>query len=97
MTNEQILKKAIEKAEANGLVWTQGAFSIYEYPEPIIFNRCFAMAFWGDKMECPNCYWKSEGTRYCNECSTRMKQCWAVCLQVMVLQKDPIKYLEQFL
>lgn len=51
MSNEEILKKAIEKAIKNGWVyngaWLEKVLDINAY-EVIIFNRGFAKAFWED-------------------------------------------------
>ncbi len=61
MTNEQILKKAIEKAVKNGFkyepyIYSDGVHSviteineIYIYRQ-IIFNHDFAKAFWGEEV-----------------------------------------------
>ena len=56
MTNEQILKKAIEKAVKNG--WTEGELTIFfmdkmgyskELAYGVIFSHSFAKAFWGEE------------------------------------------------
>ena len=89
MTNEQILKKAIEKAVENGYKNHLGLVEIvsdgvwinrdaYTYLETIIFSHDFAEAFWPD----------GKDIRYCDT--------WRPRLQEMVLEKDPIKYLEKF-
>ena len=65
----------------------------------IIFSHEFAKAFWGnDKIMCIDCgEERKDGGRYCNDCATRMKKSWAVHLQQMILEENPIKYLENFI
>ena len=96
MTNEQILKKAIEKAVKNGWEgWKEfyPAFPkkveqhkidkfIYVQKERIIFSYDFAKAFWGKKRK------MMDKIRFYE---------WEYQLQTMVLEKDPIKYLKQFI
>ena len=88
MTNEQILKKAIEKAVKNGYdveLSGNGNVKIFSRkdvvkrimnPLEFIFSHDFAKAFFG---------------------LGRMGGNWEVHLQQMVLEKDPIKYLEKFI
>ena len=89
MTNEKILKKAVEKAESNGYYTEihnfgndEGLFAD-EYFH-IIFSHDFAKAFLGKeypkemKLVGNFPYWKMELTQ-------------------MVLKEKPIKYLEKFL
>ena len=115
MTNETILKKAIEKVVKNGWpkreadsfwgVWNRfGQRMRDEALTPaLIFSHDFAKAFFGKKkLES----WEVDDDavgRYdkgCHECGTgkMMKvPIWQYHLQQMVLDKDPIKYLEKFL
>ena len=95
MTNEQILKKVIEKAVDNGFKYAPYLSSdgvhaiIFEIPEidiyrHLIFSHDFAKAFWGKEpilmdLMCKSCY------------------CWQYHLQRMVLEKEPLKYLKEFL
>ena len=96
MTNEEIIKKAIEKAEENGFktnwhrdsIWTQDEVygQIHSHNNglhALIFSHDFAKAFWGD--------WNTKFFKSFN------KPHWQYRLQQMVLKKDPIKYLKQFL
>ena len=116
MTNEQILKKAIEKAVKNG--WSKDMEIEYvdenevyfldtsketikklgkEYcPFPfccgelkhymdIIFSHDFAKAFWG------------KGEYVEHNGGVKRNRGWTYHLQIIVLEKDPIKYLEKFL
>ena len=114
MTNEEILKSALEKAISNGFrdidlkndltydfitvlkdhiycityrkdIQKFEHFSLYE----LIFSHDFAKAFWKNcgKM---NTYCEGSG------CSKQIKT-WKYHLQQMVLEEDPILYLQQFL
>jgi hypothetical protein len=100
MTNEEILKKAIEKAVRNG--WKETFFSDYDAIDWHLFNRSldylkfifshdFARAFWGkDYMEAIN-----ENGSW--EEIFPLIESWQYHLQQMVLEENPIKYLEKFL
>ena len=92
MTNEQILKKAIEKAIKGGfkeadqylcfnhkkLIPELLKLNIYY---SIIFSHSFAKAFWGEAQRIEHA----------------MQLDWAYHLQIMVVQEHPLKYLEKFL
>lgn len=95
MSNQEILTKTIEKAIAGGFdgtpYWTvnftaQGVTkAIYKYRNPpyeqIIFNHDFAKALWGEELlESPI------GTA---------SYLWQYRLQQMVIEHDPIAYLEE--
>ena len=97
MTDEQILKAVVEKAEKNGWDTTIG-FTPLSSPqqdaglsvEAVIYNKDFAKAFWGAGMnlgtaacECPTCALKLSN--------------WQHHLQQMVLEEEPLQYLKQFL
>ena len=104
MTNEQIFKKAIEKAIKNGwntLDITQFEESDSHYSDvwyfhkgfdyfilEIIFSHEFAKAFFQGKdgMIYEDKLWKQMGNIG-----------WQFQLQIMVLEKEPLKYLEKFL
>ena len=103
MTNQQILRKAIEKVEKNG--WESpssimiDASTMYEWEiRGIIFSHDFAKAFWGegqkvvikDKIMVDEIVW-----RYDEELHRLPR--WQYHLQRMVLEKEPLKYLEKFL
>ena len=90
MTNEQILKKAIEKAIKNGWkkVITYNAYrttvSIQrKHYFRIIFSHDFAKAFFGLDFT-------KEGTYF------QVKP-WMYHLQIMVIEPEPLKYLERLL
>jgi len=140
MTNEQILKKAIEKAvkngwkrnENNGNIIVESDYAITElswgeYYEidyndenivyQIIFSHDFAKAFWGQMRVCQFCggtklngygdeyagFIKCENDKcdFESECTddNHIIYCeeWMYHLQQMVLEEDPIKYLEEFI
>ncbi len=97
MTNEQILKKAIEKASKNEktlIDFFAGDFHIKSFLESdcyyaIIFEHRFAKAFWGVNPIKPiGNYSKKKKWLQAN---------WETHLQQMVLEKEPLKYLEKFL
>ena len=48
LSNEQILKKAIEKAVKNGFDIKSIGFEPKYVPEALIFNHDFAKAFWDE-------------------------------------------------
>jgi len=88
MTNEEILKKAIEKAVENewkfeyinvGADWIIKNRSVND----VIWNHDFAKAFWGETPLIAG--------------SPVKTLTWEHNLQQMVLEPEPLKYLEQFL
>ena len=95
MTNEQILKKAIEKAVKNGYpiggqqlmsfnARNMGKTTSYVWMiKGLIFSHDFAKAFWGEKL--------------IQDRDDYYSPAWEVHLQQMVLEKDLIKYLEKFI
>jgi hypothetical protein len=113
MKKEEILKKAVNKAIENGfkqertqhIYLIQKVFGVNtinkEWLRGFIFDHDFAKAFFCDNRELRVAY---EG--YCKdeECNTneeldeawRIKS-WQYHLQQMVLEEDPIKYLEKFI
>lgn len=126
MTQEQILKKAIEKAIKNGYdikdrdynnatgCESMGYLDTIQMSRVLCFSHDFAKAFFGEGMQidytkpCPHCKGKLEianptGSCYhvhypegCDICSAYYID-WEDCLQEMVLEKDPISYLERFI
>ncbi len=112
---ETILKKAIEKAVANGYdfilidkevdghsLWTLmtgGNDSGPQYPL-IIFSHDFAKAFWGKEGISKYGYTQKEYDKHQTIDGSgwmEKQKAWKHHLQQMVLEKDPIKYLEKFL
>jgi len=109
MTNKQILKKAIEKAEKNGwineeydTITKDGYITKIDFPlkyahlYEIIFSHDFAKAFWGEEKLIKN---SAAPTGYMNKDDDPNKGTWGwqYYLSQMVLEKEPIKYLEKFL
>lgn len=86
MKNKEILIAAIEKAWKNGY---QEGLHPMEIPEfnayEVIFSHDFAKAFCGE-----------ERIVDCCECSVG-EPVWKSFLKEMVLEEDPIQYLQQFL
>ena len=96
MKNEEILKKAMEKAISNGM-------PRLEFNTPAsIFSHSFAKAFWGEESFQMKTM-KPHSTDYFNEkdelvgAAYHALMSWEYHLQQMVLEEDPIKYLEKFL
>lgn len=102
MTNEEILKNAIKKAIQNGYHEYQGngfirwigeadesycTFLSSEGPCDLIFSHDFAKAFWGEEIR--------NGVKLEDRIVSAPE--WKYHLQQMVLEEDPIKYLEKFL
>ena len=108
MTNEQILKKAIEKAVKGGWdnwvpeqIFKELNYANKPWVYSVIFSHDFAKAFWGKREVCSYCGVELDKHVRSDEdednCGFRW---WKSCqyhLQQMVLEKDPIKYLEKFL
>ncbi len=115
MTNEQIIKKAIEKAEKKGFVnYAHFEFTpensyptiiIKRHPFEIIFSHDFAKPFFGEKD-----YWYetpctcggigvhvSDDSHSSNCNRPKAKRGYKFHLQQMVLELQPLKYLEKFL
>jgi len=101
MTDTEILKKAIEKAEKNGWFNEYKEFAKVNSCDVvidiktyfiIIFSHDFAKAFFGEK--------SLGGTMQCL-CGKHEKpkeiQEWMMHIQLMVLEKEPLKYLEKFI
>ena len=126
MTNEQILKKAIEMAIKNGYNLGQDFKKIYidngylyhktehmtefisEFEdrlyasgEEIIFSHEFAKAFWGEgpadeQYNLIDKYWQEDDDSSLSGFYFQGDR-WQYHLQQMVLEEEPIKYLEQFI
>lgn len=100
MTNEKILKKAVEKAVKNGFI-NFFSFTLREKPDKlliqnnyfaIIFDQDFAKAFFGEEIIAINVPHNIEEIDGYEDAIT-----WKVCLKQMVLEKDPLKYIEKYL
>ena len=88
MTEQTILKKAIEKATENGYKLTLPKEADYIPVFSIIFSHDFAKAFWGTTPH-QMAVTSMGNIPYIEE--------WKFRLQKMVLEENPIKYLEQFI
>ena len=100
MTDQQILQKAIKKAVKNGWdnkhEWYPGEFNVHR----MYFSHAFAKAFWGEKeerIEHVYAYDKDTGGPIEAETYFEWLPAWQYHLQQMVLEEDPVKYLEKFL
>ena len=105
LTNEQIFKKAIEKAVGNGWKGYDGKQDVllldtgymfnkdweFKYetladePESLIFSHSFAKAFWGGEP----CFCHGDTGSHILD--------WQYHLQQMVLEEEPLLYIERFL
>jgi len=101
MTNEQILKKAIEKAIKNGYKYGFGINKALKYFGTIkrknswyystIFSHDFTKAFFGTEPLNIGIEMGTEKGEIVN------LENWQYHLQQMVLKEEPLKYLEKFL
>lgn len=90
MKDEEILKKAIEKAVKGGYKRDMSSYpmwKIFDYPQLIIFSHDFAKAFFGEK----------EYIRKYEDGIKIEPIAWQYHLQQMVLEENKLKYLEKFL
>lgn len=98
MTDKIILKKAIKKAQGNGWNDKYGYLDIAKGNnmfEVIIFNHDFAKAFWKGDAKI-TAHWKA--SHLDNKCGSKKQITrWQFHLQQLVLEKEPLKYLEKFL
>ncbi len=111
MTNTEILSEAKKKAEKNGYKYPDylNADEVVFYLDKnlrgidgfygLIFDQDFAKAFWGEQKIIT-----IEGDEYkLNNIGFNVKTnypnliIWEYHLQQMVLEKEPLKYLEKFL
>lgn len=103
MTNQQILQKAIRKAEKNG--WEHfNSPSVGDYIrwalnyENYIFSHSFCKAFWGEESvyDEEGMYAEKDGV-FPYGVSSDTDIWWKWHLSKMVLEQEPLKYLEKFL
>lgn len=104
MTSQEILEKAICKAKGypyGCIIFPEIIYNKNYYS--IIFDRDFAKAFWGEELSnelCPcnleytvgKSVWKEDGRRDI----IKLKD-YEFYLQQMILEENPLKYLEKFL
>ena len=100
MKDEEIIKKAIEKAVVNGWSHTSGnprnPVDLYVDSRNTyyrhIFSHSFAKAFWGEELGCQWC-----GEPDCSHLEpNREQERWQLELQQMVLEEQPLKYIEKY-
>ena len=94
MDEIEILTKAINKAQENGwtgLISPTKSMLMVTYPI-IIFSHDFAKAFWGEDSITINI---KEGISAFPYLTSMIA--WKYHLQQMVLESEPLKYLEKFL
>jgi len=105
MTNDKILKLAIDIAIKNGFKEVSQFVSNTQNWEKairdgrffmVIFSHDFAKAFWGEENVCYKCG-KQEQVKDCECGEIRLIANYKLQLMVLVLEEDPIKYLEQFI
>ena len=108
MTNKEILQKSVKKTGLDVRDWTVDSNPKWWFMDNhyylIVFSHDFAKAFWGEGKVCENCglgnKW-STGITYSECCqfwtSTKGKPNWQYHLQQMVLEEEPLKYLERFI
>ena len=105
MTNKEIINTAFEKAEKNGWKNCPPTLCISEYEEyssaeqwafMFIFSHDFAIAFWGEKRLQTHLYVPEEAGMF-GLSVTKSMCAWMFHLQEMVLEKEPLKYIEKFL
>lgn len=112
MTNREILQKALEQAQKNGFklsnqkhaiaiendVFGRPTDHIIGY-ESIIYDHDFAKAFFGeDKPEiCWSCLRHHDSFNDCDAGTGNDTKFWEFHLALMVLEKNPIKYLKKFI
>lgn len=104
MTNEQILKEAIEKAVKGGYKMPEWLELEYDYVmsedfiasflNTIVFSSSFAKAFWGEEEYKPTQCCEGDRVTYGKR---KVKEGWEYHIQQMVLEPKPLKYLEKFL
>lgn len=111
MTNAEILKKAIEKAVEGGYVLPYGIshYGVMEWEYDInekannnyivIFSHDFAKAFFGEGYYRYGDTGLVKTSEHSHDRTVLMstEKEWEYHLQQMVLEEDPLKYLEKFL
>lgn len=106
MTDAEILKAAIERAQHNGYIlmsdFVRATMDWAWYMEHrkhfgLIFSHEFAKAYWGEENLAYEEYIKLAIVNPKDEPSFLILPSWTYHLQQMVLEENPIKYLEQFL
>ena len=106
MTNEEILKKVIKKAYPKATKieickccddfewWNNNVGYNISCIEELIFSHDFAKAFWGEE-EIHNCDIDDLGAKI--NMKVKRTKVWQFHLSKMVLEEEPLKYIEKFL
>lgn len=113
MKKEEIIKKAIEKAVKNGYskytkTYLDEVILGFEPFEVIIFSHDFAKAFWGEEVEDQTIKYQQDMETIDEHGNVKRSlgeiqfkttpiRGWQHHLQQMVLEEDPVKYLEKFI
>lgn len=94
MTNQEILKLAIDKAVKNGWIYSFNSNALDKMNftkveiRGMILDCEFTKAFWGEELIFDDMKGNIIGIKV---------PAWKAYLQQMVISEDPIKYLEQFI
>ena len=104
MTDDKILKQALKKAVENGYKGLHYQYEkagipfgvVLQDTMKIIFSHKFAISFWGEKMGICKCHNVLIDSKDKNG-KLIFPPIWQYHLQQLVLEKNPLKYLEQFL
>lgn len=108
MTNNEILLKALQKAQKNiDILTIYEMNSIEEWVDwlitlnistTVIFSHVFAKAFWGEFKGDGKLFMDGEAPDGFTENGwPKCKRDWRYHIQKMVLEPEPLKYLEKFL
>lgn len=107
MNNEQIFYKAVEKAALSGFNELD-PHAIWVPMAGVIFSQDFAKAFWGERLFGTNDFtnWAILSGESHNELDAAAQNPdywritlpeWKLRLQQMVLENEPLKYIEKYL
>ena len=106
MTDEEILRKALEKAhsvdkELLGKLIEISEMNVHPY---ILFNHSFAEAFWGENKDKDYKYTSQSMYNFGEEFETEdfqgahwIETPWKYHLMKMALEENPIDYIKQFI
>jgi len=97
MTNQEILEKALCKVKGYpyGIILYPSILEDKRYYS-IIFDIEFAKNFWGSEIICTLCHLPEGSKGQCGEWVDSFPA-WEVYLREMIIEKEPLKYLEKFL
>lgn len=102
MTNKEILRKAIIKAQKNSYngissiqLFMIDGMTNFDFYRAIIFSHDFSKAFWGYKKIVLQ--FRSNWTFENDLEDSDWMFAWKYYLRKMVLEKEPLKYLEKYL